>query len=121
MGTQAEHLAKAKSHRAFLDTIPDQFPDWLATVAFYTAVEYVEMLLATRGHHSKSHFDRKNALHRHFPNRPLNRAFSDLYNASLDGRYLSPAQCPTVQEVRTILIAQRLEHIEKYVTSHMPK
>src|SRR5690606_34511623 len=67
MGKSAEHRAKAESHLAFLATVADEFPDWLCTVAFYAAVEFVEEMLAARGHHSKSHFERKEALRKAFP------------------------------------------------------
>lgn len=118
MATSSEHQQKADRHLAFLATISDEFPDWLATVAFYTAVELIEKLLAARGHHSKSHFERKTALIRHFPDRALHRSYNDLYNASLDGRYLSLDKCPTAEDVRQVLIARRLDHIVKYVASH---
>jgi hypothetical protein len=92
-----EHQQKAESHLRFLESIADDFPDWLATVAFYAAVELIEELLAARGHHSQSHFERKSALKQHFPNRELNHAYFDLYNASLDARYLPSQQCRAAQ------------------------
>ncbi|HEV3004407.1 MAG TPA: hypothetical protein VGX78_08085 [Pirellulales bacterium] len=119
MATPAEHQAKADRHLAFLATISDAFPEWLATVAFYAAVELIEKLLARHGHHSQSHFERKSALKRHFPSAALNRAYFDLYNASLDARYLSVEQCPDVKDVREVLIAKRLESIRQYVESHL--
>ena len=61
-GKSSGTSAKAASHKKFLQTISDDFPDWLATVAFYAAVEMVEQLLAERGHHGESHHDRKVAL-----------------------------------------------------------
>ena len=118
MASLSDHQQKADHHLRFLATISDEFPDWLATVAFYTAVELIEKLLATRGHHSQSHFERKTALKRHFPDRALHRSYNDLYNASLDGRYLSLDKGPTANEVRQVLIARRLDHIVKYVASH---
>lgn len=110
---------KADRHARFLATISDEFPDWLATVAFYTAVEWIEMMLAGRGHHSKSHFDRKSALKKHFPNRALNEAYNTLFNASLDARYLSIERCPAVDQIRSELIARRLDHITKYAASYI--
>lgn len=118
MGTHAEHQAKAESHLRFLAQISDDFPDWMATVAFYTAVELVEKLLAKHGHHSTDHFDRKTSLKKYYPNRQLNQAYYDLYNASLDARYLPQSKCPSANEVREILIDRRLRHISQYVTSH---
>jgi hypothetical protein len=118
MGTSSEHKNKANRHLAFLATIPDEFPEWLATVAFYAAVELIEKLLADHGVHSESHHDRRTALKRLFPSHALNRSYSDLYNASMDARYLSIADCPSIQVVREILIKQRLQHIIAYVASH---
>ncbi|MCC7424980.1 MAG: hypothetical protein IT428_32310 [Planctomycetaceae bacterium] len=103
-----------------MKTIPDDYPDWLCTVAFYSAVELVEQLLAAKNHHSKSHFERKMALKKHHPNRALNDAYHDLYNASLDARYLDSEQCPTAAEARAILIDRHLVTIQKYVESHSP-
>jgi hypothetical protein len=79
----------------------------------------VEQLLASHNHHSKSHFDRKQAIKRHYPNRQFNQAYNDLYNASLDGRYLALGQVVSVEEVRNILIAKRLKMIEEYVAAHV--
>jgi hypothetical protein len=42
MADEAGHLTKAQSNRRFLETIDDGFPDWLAIVAFYTAVHLIE-------------------------------------------------------------------------------
>jgi hypothetical protein len=117
MGTAAEHQEKAQRNRRFLATISDEFPEWLASVAFYTAVELIEQLLAAKGHHSKSHFERKTALKQYYPNQHLNRAFNDLYNASLDGRYLSLDKAPTTADVRAILIGKQLALIEQYVAA----
>lgn len=118
MGTAAEHQDKAESHLRFLGQITDDFPDWMATVAFYTAIEFVEKLLAKHGHHSTDHFSRKTALKRYYPDRQLNAAYYELYNASLDARYLPQSKCPSAKDVRDILIGKRLKHISQYVASH---
>jgi hypothetical protein len=116
MATAADHQAKADHHLAFLQTIPDQFPDWLATVAFYAAVELVERLRAERGQHSRSHEDRKNAVRKDFPS--IFKDYHDLYNASLDARYMSLSHCLDVKDVRDVLIGRRLQHIIKFAASH---
>ena len=119
MGSPREHQQKAEHHLRFLDTISDEFPDWLATVAFYSAVELVEELLASRNHHSRDHHERKTALKRHFPNRELNSAYWELYDISLEARYeLPPEDFPAAREVREILIGKRLKLIREYVESH---
>ncbi len=116
MGTEAEHRQKAEHHRRFLATIPDEYPDWLATVAFYIAVELIEGLLAERSGHSRSHEDRKNAIRRDYPS--IQKSYNSLYNASLDARYESPMNWRSADRVRRELIAIRLAHIEKFAASH---
>lgn len=118
MATAAEHQEKADSHFKFLGQIADEFPDWLAIVAFYAAVELIEKLLARHGHHSKDHFARRSALKRHYPNRQFNQAYADLYNASLDARYQPLSECPSAKLVRETLIGKRLQHISQYVATH---
>lgn len=54
-----------------------------------------------------SHFDRKKALKRFYPNRQFNDAYNELYNASLNARYLPLSQCASIQEVRQTLIDKR--------------
>ena len=78
----------------------------------------MEKLLAKQGHHSDDHADRKRALKRFHPNRQLNEAYNQLYNASLDARYAPLSECPKLREVRETLIGKRLQHISQYVASH---
>lgn len=118
MPTAVEHQEKAESHLRFLSQIGDEFPDWLATVAFYAAVEFVEKLLAKHDHHSDDHSGRKRMLKRFYPNRQVNEAYNQLYNASMDARYSPLSECPSVKEVRETLIGKRLKHIQQYVAAH---
>lgn len=69
MASEAAHLAKADSNQSFLETIGDEYPDWLAIVAFYKAVHLVEALFAKEGRQSKSHYGRNmqvSAHHNHY-------------------------------------------------------
>ena len=115
MGTPAQHKAKAEHHRRFLASISDEFPDWLCTVAFYTAVELIEMALAERNFHSKSHEDRKRFVNLHLQR--IFKAYHTLYNASLDVRYEPEEHWPSISEVRDILIGEKLRHIEGFIES----
>lgn len=115
MGTTAQHQAKADHHLAFLRTIPDDFPDWLATVAFYAAVELVERLLAERDLHSKSHEDRNQCIRRDF--RRIHKDFKALYNASLECRYGCRERCLSTSEVQEKLIDGALHHVQTFVAS----
>jgi hypothetical protein len=115
MGTSAEHKAKAEHNLAFLQTIDDAFPDWMATAAFYSAVQLVEQLLADRGLHSADHFQRKTAVRRDFPS--IQRAYNALYNASLVARYDSPSLVLPVAQVRSELINRHLAAIVSFAKS----
>jgi len=44
--TSADHITQWKHNRAFLATIPPDYPDWVVTVAFYVALHAVDALLA---------------------------------------------------------------------------
>jgi hypothetical protein len=118
MGTAEQHRAKSDHHLSFLETIPDDFPDWLSTVAFYAAAELIEELAAARDCHSNCHEDRKRFV-RDCHGR-VYKSFHALYNASLDARYLARERCPTVDEVRGILIGQHLAHVRGYVVEKQP-
>ncbi len=116
MGTATEHEEKARHHLAFLIEIRDEYPDWLATVAFYSAVELVGRLFAQHGVHSRGHEDRNQSVQRRYPS--IAAAYKALYNASLDARYQDMNRWLSAEEVRRELIARRLSHIQSFVESH---
>jgi hypothetical protein len=78
MATASQHKAKAESNLKFLRTIGDDFPDWLATAAFYVALQLIEQLLAERGIHSKNHHDRKSSVIKDYPS--ISKHYQELYN-----------------------------------------
>ncbi|MBX7073752.1 MAG: hypothetical protein K1X71_11450 [Pirellulales bacterium] len=116
MPSAAEHREKCERHRQFLAIVPDEFPDWLATVAFYIGVEAIEMMLAERGAHSRDHHERNQAVKRQFPS--LNASWHTLYNMSLDVRYLTADHFPTIGEVRSQLIDRKLAHVLSFARAH---
>ena len=115
MATAAEHRQRAEHHRALLGAVPDEFPDWLATVAFYVAVELIETLLATRGLHSLRDEQRKRTVRREFPK--ILAAYSALYNAALCPRCEPKEHWLNAEEVRRELIDKRLAKIQEFVVS----
>ena len=116
MGTAKEHKAKASHNLAFLETISDQFPDWLETAAFYVAVQLIEQLLADRGIHSSDHHRRNTSVRTDFPQ--IHRSYKALYNASLVARYDPLSGVLPVADVRNVLIGRNLMHIISYTASH---
>ena len=117
MPNPKQHQAKAEYNRAFLGTIDVQvYAAWAATVAFYTAVHLVEKLRAYDGDHSEGHGDRGKYIR---SNRPrIHRAYTHLYDASLEARYKSVgAFTLTPEEVQDRLIGTYLGEIETYVAA----
>ena len=89
MPNPKQHQEKAEHCRRFLSTIGDDFPDWRAIVAFYTALHLVEKLRAYDGNHSTSHDDRDLYVRRN--HRTIYDPYHQLFNASLDARYKARA------------------------------
>lgn len=118
MGNVTQHRKKAEHHLEFLNRIPDEYPGWLAIVAFYEAVERVEMLCAIKGEHSTSHEDRKQFVRQHQGR--LKHAFQALYNASITHRYQTMDTWLDAERIRTELIGKRLHQIRSFVNSVLP-
>jgi len=115
MATEADHLQKADSNQAFLDTITDEFPDWIATVGFYKAVHLVEALFARRGCSSHTHRQRNFMLRKNHIE--IWRDFQPLYNASKLLRYTNRTM--PVSKVRNELIGKRLARVENAIRQEL--
>ncbi len=112
-----QHQAKADHNRACLELFSDdRFCDWMAVVAFYTAVHLVEKLRAYNGQHSIDHTDRNKAVRNQY--RQIHTGFHELYNWAYIARY-STLQKFTMasEEVRKVLIDRYLVEIEKFVAA----
>lgn len=111
MATENAHLKKAETNQAFLETIPDEFSDWLAIVAFYTAVHLVESIFARQGAPSNNHPQRNRRLKRRYPE--IWRNFRPLYNASILLRYTDHRI--DAKKIREDLIENRLKRVDELV------
>lgn len=126
MPNSKQHLEKATRNGDFLDTINvDKFHDWASVVGFYKAVHLVERLrtLAKKldDQHSTNHGGRMDYVQR--VHRPIHTAYHELYNAAYIARYHTHHQfCNQFEckDVKTRLIDNYLDNIEKYVLSHFP-
>ena len=91
MSLEADHIELAnRNHETLLYLVKEaeSHPEWVATVAFYKAVQIIEAIfdVDSRGH-SNGHDNRINSLK--CPKyRELFRAYRPLYAASLVARYL---------------------------------
>jgi hypothetical protein len=112
-----QHQEKANHNRLFLDSISGTGPpDWMATVAFYTAVHLVEKLRAYKGEHSRDHDERGTAVRNEF--RSIQTAYHELFNLSLVARYATAGKFTmTVADVKRIMIDGYLVEIEKFVAA----
>jgi hypothetical protein len=122
MPSADQHRRKAESNRAFLATISRaDFPEWVATVAFYTAVHLVERLRAAAGHgDSTGHDDRTNYVLIEHPS--IHTAYHALQATSMLARYQARAdffaqfQPEAVEEV---LLNRYLAAVSEYVTARL--
>lgn len=117
MPTADQHRVKVAGNRKFLATIPlHDHPDWVVTVAFYTALHVVDQLRAALGHgHSRGHTDRRAYIQQHHPK--IHPHYHILENGSLLARYESNSDFFAryqPQEITDDLLAVRLMSIENY-------
>jgi hypothetical protein len=110
MATESEHLKQAQHNRKFLNEIDhEKFPDWAATVAFYTAVHLVRSLLKRSGENCNSHSSRNKKLRHKYPN--VWKLYQPLYSYSRLARYW----CMRVKPGDVPYIVRRLNKVEREV------
>ena len=66
----------------------ETFPQWVTTVAFYTALHVIESVFAYDGRHTDDHHERNKILKRENRYRKLWQHYRPLWNDSLIARYL---------------------------------
>jgi hypothetical protein len=116
MPNPKQHQEKAEHCRLFLSTIGEQFPDWKAIVAFYTALHLIEKLRGYEGEHSTSHDDRDAYVRRKHSR--IYNSYHQLFNASLDARYKTRgAFAISPEDVQNVLIEIFLVEIETCVAA----
>lgn len=127
------HLSLAnKNHAALLHLMRDApaYPEWIATIAYYKAVQVVEAVLVSRGRSSCSHANRLDAvkrigrpeLHRHL--RAMWAASSVaryLYDNSKQASYTSFSDYMDPSQVVELLVRRRLRPIERLCLAMLPK
>ena len=110
MATESDHLRQAQHNHEFLNAIEQaRFPDWAATVAFYTAVHLVQALLKRHGENCSSHNSRNRKLRQKFP--AVWKLYQPLYTYSRLARYW----CMKVKATDIPYLVRRLGKIEREV------
>jgi hypothetical protein len=124
MPSSAQHRDKADRNRAFLGTLKGGAnPEWVAVVAFYTALHLVERLAACDSIHNSKHTDRLDYLKKHENHRAIHADFLALFDASLVARYGTVNQFGKAfpgDTVDKVLVGRHLDAIEKYVATQFP-
>jgi hypothetical protein len=115
MPTEQVHLAQASHNKdliVYLNAANPGFPDWVITVAFYSAIHLLEAFLAKQlGYHSTSHVTRDSVLSKFSQLKPIYVDYSELKNTCWASRYntlYSKWTAPQVQDALTSL--QNIEH-----------
>ncbi|MCS7265227.1 MAG: hypothetical protein NZ805_10390 [Armatimonadetes bacterium] len=86
MPTTHEHVEKAESFERVLLNFDDQNPDhwdWIAIIAFYAALYWIDAFLATQGRHLTNHRTRNQLV----AFLPVHGDYSELYVLSRQARY----------------------------------
>lgn len=122
MPTASQHKVKAEHNRKFLDTISVQdFPDWVAVVAFYTAVHLMERVRAASGHgDSVDHGDRLAYIQRFHVT--IHSQYHLLQNVSMLSRYQSRADFYDQfqpEDIQKQILEDKLPAIESYVSERL--
>ncbi len=95
----------------------NRYPDWIAIVAFYTALHRIEQVLAQHNEHPKGHSDRRRILSQtKFENLLSEQVildYFDMYDVSRSARYY--CQVPSPKDVQEQL--DRLARIDAKVAS----
>lgn len=119
MPSADQHRSKAERNRRFLNSISlHDFPEWVAVVAFYTAVHLVEQIRA-KAHDgdSTSHEDRLEYVQHRLP-AAIHSAYQILQNVSMLARYQSTADFFAQfqpEDVDREIVNTRLVQIEDFV------
>jgi hypothetical protein len=114
MTRAADHKAQANHNRSFLSTIDKaRFPDWAATVIFYTAVHRVQELLRTKGGKGGGHVQRNRTLRTKYPK--VWREYQPLYTFSRLARYW----CMQVKPDHVPYVERRLGRVEREIDAEL--
>ncbi len=112
MPSLQEHRTQWDINHSILKELKAQnrYPDWAATVAFYTALHSLERFFARHHQHPDNHDERKTILRTYKMQLGLQflRDYLDMYNLSITARY--ECEQPTSKDIQEQL--ERLARID---------
>ncbi len=116
MANIQSHMSQWVHNRSLLEHIPAKYPDWIVTVAFYTALQAVDALLAYDNVTAYSHDVRNTTLKQTNRYEHIWKHYYPLYDLSRKVRYLAaPAQWVKYQDIDKNVLRKYLYPIEKSV------
>jgi hypothetical protein len=122
MPSYSEHKDKADHNREFLTSLSiDNHPDWVAVVAFYTALHLIERLSSCESLHHGSHPPRGKYLARHCKHSVIRHHYQALYDAAHVARYGTQNQFKRSfhsSSIKSELIDINLNAVDKYIDNH---
>lgn len=115
------HLKKAEHNKNFvinrLMALADKFPDWVSTVAFYSALHFVDAYLVRKHNlHHEDHEERNRDVDIHLHEIALE--YKRLYELGLNSRYGSIKDHPKPEEAKDA-VSIELAKIEQFVKSRI--
>lgn len=125
MPSRSKHENKVQSNQRFLDAIAptvETAADWVAVVAFYTAVHLVETLRALDNEHSRDHFERLEYVQKN--HRDIHHPFRSLFDVSKLARYEANAvffRQFSPDRVRAEVLNEWLRSVREYVEAFVAR
>lgn len=130
MPSEADHIALANRNHAALFKLledPTEYSEWIATIAFYKAVQLVEAMFSKQGQASHDHRSRHDALKRHHAD--IWRHYRPLWQASCVARYLHDNDSHTSyrnfsdyiapNDIEKRIVFKRLRPVEQLVVGRL--
>jgi hypothetical protein len=115
-----QHLEKADRNRDFITkcllNLVEDYPDWVSVVAFYSALHYVDALLAIHNLHRNHHEERNRDVS--LTMQEIQNEYLNLYDLGRNSRYGRVSDMPSVDEAKQALNID-LPRIEDFVKSRI--
>ncbi len=122
MPTPEQHINQWRHNRSFLATIPSNYPDWIATVSFYVALQAVDALLAKSKHTHTSHSSRNEILQTTHTYQKIWNHYHPLYQLSRTIRYSAdPSKWIRIENIESQIWVRNLYEVEKSVRNLLNK
>lgn len=119
MPSRDEHIKQAKHNEEFIgifDSKSSPYLDWALTGIFYSAIHYIEAVLATRGKHPLSHAHRNTWIEQYIKNIDIYDDHRDLMEDSRAARY----KCINPSENEIDESKLKLENIKNNLKTFIP-